>query len=172
MTCKHLIIGLFCSLFTTTIFAQQFTLDTTVNRQIHLYAEPYKKAIGVKMFPGALSYKTFTQQNKAIEAIGYVTLDGLSLAVLKEFYAPINDVDQLTWYYGFGGHLGIWSEEFKRTNLGTSNSNIAVGFDGVIGLDYKIKKSPLNISLDWQPSFSIIKAYFSNAGGIGIRYTF
>ncbi len=172
MTCKHLIIGLFCCLFTTTIFAQQFTLDTTVNRQIHLYAEPYKKAIGVKMFPGALSYKTFTQQNKAIEAIGYVTLDGLSLAVLKEFYAPINDVDQLTWYYGFGGHLGIWSEEFKRTNLGTSNSNIAVGFDGVIGLDYKIKNSPLNISLDWQPSFSIIQAYFSNAGGIGIRYTF
>ncbi len=172
MSIKHLLVVLICSLITNVVLAQNFSLDTIVNRQQHLYVEGYNKAIGVKMFPGAISYKKFTKQNKAYEAIGYITLDGLSLSIVKEFYAPIVDVDQLTWFYGYGGHLGIWSDEFKRTNLGTSNSNIAVGFDGIIGLDYKIKNSPINLSFDWQPSFSIIQAYFKNQGGIGVRYTF
>jgi outer membrane protein W len=76
----------------------------------------------------------------------------------------------LSWYIGYGGHLGIWSEEWVKKNATTDKSNISVGFDGIIGLDYKVKNSPLNISIDWQPSFSIIQAYFKNQGGIGIRY--
>jgi len=163
---------LFLCFFTNAVFAQNFTLDTTINRQDHLYAEPYQKAIGVKMYPGAISYKKFLQKNKAFEAIGYITLDGFSASLVKEFYAPIIEVDQLTWFYGYGGHVGLWSDEFKRTNLGTSNSNIAVGVDGIIGLDYKVKNAPINLSFDWQPSFSIIQAYFKNQGGIAVRYAF
>ena len=154
------------------LIAQNFTIDTVVNRQVNLYASPYKSAIGVKMYPGALSYKHFTKNNKAIEAIGYVTLDGFSASLLKEFHNPIKDVNQLSWYYGYGGHLGIWSDEWKRTNIGTGNSNIAVGFDGIIGLEYKFTDAPFNVSIDWQPSFSIIQSYFNNQGGISIRYTF
>ena len=172
MSKKLLCLFIICTFSAKSILAQNYSLDTSVNRQLHLYPEGYTKAIGVKMFPGAISYKKFVQNNKAFEAIGYITLDGLSLSVVKEFYAPVKEVDQLTWFYGYGGHLGIWSDEFKRTNLGTSNSNIAVGFDGIIGLDYKIKNAPINLSFDWQPSFSIIQAYFKNQGGIGIRYTF
>ena len=114
-------------------FSQAYTPDTVLNRQIHLYKEGYTKAIGVKMFPGAISYKHFTTNSKALEAIGYVTLDGFSISVLKEFHTPVKEVDQLSWYYGYGGHLGIWSDEWKRTNVGTGNSNIAVGFDGGVG---------------------------------------
>lgn len=172
MSIKHLLPILIYILITNVAFAQHFSLDTVVDRQSHLYEEGYHKAIGVKMFPGAISYKKFISENKAYEAIGYITLDGLSLSIVKEFYTPIVDVNQLTWFYGYGGHLGIWSDEFKKTNLGTSNSNIAVGFDGIIGLDYKIKNSPINLSFDWQPSFSIIQAYFKNQGGIAVRYTF
>jgi hypothetical protein len=29
----------------------------------------------------------------------------------------------------------------------------AVGIDGVLGLDYKFNGAPINMSLDWQPSF-------------------
>jgi len=152
--------------------AQNITIDTVVNRQIHLYQNPYKSAIGVKMYPGALSFKHFTKNNKAIEAIGYVNLDGFSMSLLKEFHNPVKDVNQLAWYYGYGGHLGIWSDEWKRTNIGTGNSNIAVGFDGIIGLEYKFSDAPFNASIDWQPSFSIIQSYFKNQGGISIRYTF
>ena len=168
---KLLVLLCFC-LVVNALKAQDFTLDTTLNRNVHLYADGYKKAIGVKMFPGALSYKQFTTNNKAIEAIGYVSLDGFFISLLKEFHNPIPDVEQLSWYYGYGGHLGIWSDEWKRTNVGTGNSNIAVGFDGILGLDYKFKDAPFNVSIDWQPSFSIIQSYFKNQGGISIRYTF
>ena len=42
--------------------------------------------------------------------------------------------------------------------------------NGIIGFDYKIKNTPLNISVDWQPAFSIIQSYFKNNGGISVRY--
>jgi hypothetical protein len=50
---------------------------------------------------------------------------------------------------------------------------VAFGIDGVLGLDYKIKGAPLNLSIDWQPSFNFVGySYFSNWGGLAIRYTF
>ena len=152
------------------VSAQNFTPDPVSEKSLSLNSNAYTKSIGVKVSPGAITYKNFFKQNKAIEAIGYITLDGFSVSILKEFYTPIEGVEALSWYYGYGGHLGIWSEEWKRTNSGTSNSNIAVGFDGIIGLDYKIKNTPLNLSIDWQPAFSIIQSYFKNHGGISVRY--
>ena len=48
-----------------------------------------------------------------------------------------------------------------------------MGIDGVLGLDYKFKDAPINISLDWQPSVTLIGASSSPAyGGIAVRYTF
>jgi hypothetical protein len=168
---KHLLFTLFTLLFFQKLIAQEFTLDTPVNRSLHLYADGYTKAIGVKMYPGALSYKSFYKLNKAIEASGYITLDGFWLSILNEIHTPIYEDTQLSWYIGYGGHLGIWSEEWRKKNNTLDKSNISVGFDGIIGLDYKVKNSPLNVSIDWQPSFSIIQGYFKNQGGIGIRYT-
>ncbi|MEI7589591.1 MAG: hypothetical protein WCJ68_08855 [Chitinophagia bacterium] len=170
MTNKHFLFTLYSLLIVHALFAQDFTLDTAVNRTKHLYEDGYSKSIGVKMYPGALSYKSFYNTHKAIEASGYITLDGFWLSILNEIHTPIKEDNQLSWYIGYGGHLGIWSEEFMKTNNPSGKSNISVGFDGIIGLDYKVKNTPLNISIDWQPSFSIIQSYFKNQGGIGIRY--
>ena len=172
MTKKHLIFTFFGLFVYQFIFAQNLTLDTNVNRNIHLYEDVYSKSFGVKIYPGALTYKTFYTPNKAIEVSGYITLDGFWVSAINEKHTPIKDDNQLSWFIGYGGHLGIWSEEWikKNSNKDTDKSNISVGFDGIIGLDYKIKNTPLNISIDWQPSFSIIQAYFKNQGGIGIRY--
>lgn len=158
------------TLVTNLSFSQDYTPDTTVNRAVHLYATPYTKAIGVKMYPSAITYKKFTKTNTAFEFLGYFSLDGFRTTILHEKYMPIEGNENLTWYIGYGGHLGIWSAEWVKTNNNADKSNISVGFDGIIGLDYKVKNSPLNISIDWQPSFSIIQAYFKNQGGIGIRY--
>ena len=168
---KQLLFTLFSLFLVQLLFAQNFTLDTPVNRSLHLYADGYTKAIGVKVYPGALSYKSFYRSNKAIEASGYITLDGFWLSILNEFHTPIKEDNQLSWYVGYGGHLGIWSDEWRKKNNTLDKSNISVGFDGIIGLDYKVRNTPLNISIDWQPSFSIIQSYFKNQGGIGVRYT-
>jgi hypothetical protein len=153
----------------STVSAQDFTVDAP---RTGAYTRPYTTAIGVKMYPSAISYKKFTKSNKAIEALGYFTLDGFRATIMREIYSPIEGAEHLSWYVGYGGHLGIWSEEWKKNNP-NHNAGIAVGVDGILGLDYKIKNAPLNISVDWQPSFNFVGSSYFESGwaGLGIRYT-
>lgn len=150
--------------------AQDFTIDTAA-RKTGPYQSNYTSAIGVKMYPSAISHKKFYRSNKAIETLGYFTLDGFRATILNEFYAPIEGNNQLSWYVGYGGHVGIWSEAWKKNNP-NHTAGIAVGVDGILGLDYKLKNAPLNISVDWQPSFNFVGASYFESGwaGIGIRY--
>jgi hypothetical protein len=168
MSRKQLTLVLFFLLSFSSLFAQDFTVDSIA--PVGPYVNPYTKSIGVKVSPGAITYKNMFKTARAIEVIGYASLDGFSASILKEIYTPIEGAENLSWYIGYGGHMGVWSEEWKKTNPNSSNSNIAVGFDGIIGFDYKIKNTPLNISVDWQPAFSIIQSYFKNHGGISVRY--
>ena len=132
----------------------------------------YQKALGVKLFPGAISYKQFLRTNKAVEAIGYISLDGFQLTILNEKYTSFANTENLAWYVGYGGHFNVWSEDYKLKNP-TRSAGVSVGVDGILGLDYKIKDAPLNFSIDWQPSFNFVgKSYFESGwGGIGVRYT-
>lgn len=172
MKLKQVVTILLTVLVFQTGFAQDYTLDVP-KKLNEVYTSPYTKAIGVKMYPSAISYKQFIKSNKAIEALGYFTLDGLRATVLYEKYAPIEGVDNLAWYVGYGGHIGIWSEEWKKNNP-NHTAGIALGVDGILGLDYKIKGAPLNLSIDWQPSFNFVGSSYFESGwaGIGVRYTF
>ena len=133
----------------------------------------YKTALGVKVYPGAVTVKHFLNNNAAVEGLGYVTTDGFRLTGLYELHYGLGDVEGLKWYVGGGGHAGIWSDSWKN-KYPTREGGLAIGVDGVLGLDYKIKGAPLNLSFDWQPSFNIIGYnYFEGGwGGLGVRYTF
>ena len=133
----------------------------------------YKTAIGVKVYPGAVTVKHFLNANTAVEGLGYLSADGFRVTGLYELHYDINGVEGLKWYVGAGGHVGIWSDAWKN-KYPTREGGLAIGIDGVIGLDYKITGVPLNLSFDWQPSFNIIGYnYFEGGwGGLGIRYTF
>jgi len=133
----------------------------------------YKTALGVKFYPGAISLKSFTRDNRALEGLAYIYTDGVRFTGLYEIYGDINGAPGLKWYAGPGAHLGFWSDHWKKENP-ESDTGVAIGIDGVIGLDYKFKDVPINISLDWQPSFNFVGYnYFEGGwGGLGIRYTF
>lgn len=156
--------------FTIQSNAQAYSLEPV--KQTGPYNIGYQKAIGVKMYPSAISYKSFMTGSKALEVLGYFTLDGFRTTVMLEKYSPFAATEQLSWYIGYGGHLGIWSETWKKNNP-THNAGIALGVDGILGLDYKIKNAPLNLSIDWQPSFNFVGASYFESGwaGLGIRYT-
>jgi outer membrane protein W len=79
-------------------------------------------------------------------------------------------LDGLNWYYGAGLSVYFWRFE-DITNLSSSSS---LGLQGYVGLDYTFKKSPINVTLDWTPTFFIngfTSGLGTRFGGLGIRYT-
>ena len=155
---KFLFVGLL--LFTFSIVKAQNKTETSSN---------YQHAVGVKIFDGGgFSYKQFLNGNNAAEIIGYFYTKGFRLTGLYEIHNDISSTAGLKWYYGVGAHMGFYK------SLNGHDRSTVLGADGVIGLDYKINSAPINISLDWQPSFEFASGFGFNGswGGLGIRYTF
>jgi hypothetical protein len=128
----------------------------------------YKTALGVKVYDGAgISLKTFVAPNNALEFVGYFNRYGTRLTGLYEVHGNLAGAPGLKWYVGPGAHISIYNS--KNYSYGT-----VAGLDGALGLDYKINNAPLNLSIDWQPSFDFSggRGFVGNWGGIGIRYTF
>ncbi len=127
----------------------------------------YKTALGVKVWDGGgISFKHFVSGNNAIELIGYFWNRGTRITGLYEIHGPISGASGLQWYIGPGAHVGFYNTKYGDGSF--------IGIDGVLGLDYKFKGAPINISLDWQPSFEFgdNRGFVGSWGGLGIRYTF
>lgn len=131
----------------------------------------YRTAIGVKFYPGAITLKHFISEKAALEGLGYFYNNGFRVTGLYEFHFDIPDVNGLKWYVGPGAHLGFYNTKYKNAN-GINDGGVAIGVDGVIGLDYKVPSAPINLSLDFQPSieFGDYNGYGGSWGGIAIRY--
>jgi len=139
-----------------------------VSAQKRSSSQSYTTALGVKFYPGAITLKHFVSDKNALEGIAYFWNKGFRITGLYEIHGDINGAPGLKWYIGPGAHLGVYNSKY-----GGSSS---VGIDGVLGLDYKFRDAPINLSLDWQPSFEFGDKYgngFSgNWGGFAVRYTF
>ena len=132
----------------------------------------YRTALGVKIYPGAISIKHFTKEHTALEGLASFWRYGFRFTGLYEYHDDINGAPGLKWYVGPGAHLGFYNDRWSRAYFNDEN-RLDLGVDGVLGLDYKIKGAPLNISLDWQPSFTILSdPEFRSWGGLGVRFTF
>lgn len=140
--------------------------------------QPYKAALGVKFLWGiSATGKFFVKDNAAFEAI--VHYDGMSglgtalnLTALYEYHGSFA-VPGLQWYLGAGASLGyIKLKGFEDSE--PNSSSFSYGLDGVAGLEYKIDKLPIAISLDWQPGYTLNSGggFASKSGGFGVKYTF
>lgn len=150
-----------------------FTITVCANAQKMAMGTTYKTAIGVKFYPGAISVKSFTQSNIALEGLAYFWNYGTRFTGLYEIHGNITGAAGLKWYAGPGAHIGFWNDHWKNI-FPARDGGVMFGIDGVLGLDYKVKGAPLNVSLDWQPSFNFVGYnYFEGGwGGLGIRYAF
>ncbi|NDA64287.1 MAG: hypothetical protein EBX50_20000, partial [Chitinophagia bacterium] len=70
----------------------------------------YQRSLGIKMFPGAISYKKDWGADAKIEAMLYVSSDFFRLTGLYEKYFPLTpEAPGLNWFIGGGAHWGIWT---------------------------------------------------------------
>ncbi|MBS1620894.1 MAG: hypothetical protein JSS80_04590 [Bacteroidetes bacterium] len=127
----------------------------------------YKTALGVKIWNGGgISLKHFFTENHAGELFGYFWNQGIRFTGLYEIHGAISGATGLQWYIGPGAHIGFYDTKHGNGSY--------IGIDGVLGLDYKFSNAPINMSIDWQPTFEFGegRGFYGNWGGLGIRYTF
>ncbi len=140
--------------------------------------ENYGLAGGLRLgLPLSLSLKKFVSESDAFEGyfgfrnygLGYNWVN-VSGAYQKHF--PIKDVENLFWYVGGGASMYFFS--FKSNYFGVQSSTAVFGLQAYLGLDYLIPNSPVNISLDWVPSFfftGVLSGVGLGYGNLGVRYT-
>jgi hypothetical protein len=131
----------------------------------------YQTALGVKFYPGAITLKHFfSGGNNAGELIGYFWNRGVRITGLYEIHGNFSDAAGLKWYIGPGAHIGFYDYYDRNYRI----DGTYFGIDGVLGLDYKFKGAPINMSIDWQPSFEFADdlGFIGGWGGLAIRYTF
>ncbi len=149
---------------------------------ISLQAQEYKSAVGLRAAWGwALSGKHFIKNDAAVEAIltyrsyGHPSFkyNYFSVTGLYQIHKDIASVDGLQWYYGFGANAGAWGGDWADVDGGTGS--FFFGVCGNLGLDYKFADAPINLSLDWIPTFRFVgwgDGFTGEVGGFAIRYTF
>lgn len=136
-------------------------------------AQSYKSAIGLRGGdPSGITFKTFLKGSNALELMagGGYFFDNLSVTALYEYEKPTGWTPNLDWYFGFGGHVGFWNSNYADQY----ESNMVIGADGVVGLEYTFDDVPINLAIDIIPSFNIVGApyWFHFSSGLSIRYVF
>ncbi|MBO9572957.1 MAG: hypothetical protein J7497_12245, partial [Chitinophagaceae bacterium] len=79
---------------------------------------------------------------------------------LLEIHNPLN-MEGLRWIYGGGLYVGF---EDKQTFFGPT---------GILGLDYKFKDVPINLTLDWKPELDFTPEvnFVPDAFALSVRFT-
>lgn len=127
-------------------------------------AQDYKSAIGGKLGYGLIAtYKTFLTESSAVDIFGGIRWGGFVVGAYWEKHYPIASVDNLQWYWGLGGSLTTWDY-----GVGITNDNYTeIGLSGVLGLDYTFDDIPLNLSVDWAPTFVVYDTWDNIYGSYG-----
>lgn len=126
------------------------------------YSQEYKLGLGVRLSSSqaivnnALSVKYFINENAALE--GLIGFDPVSIGLLYEFHRPLG-APGLQWFFGGGGFVSF-------------NDTEVVGAMGIVGLDYKFQKLPINLSVDWKPELILVKDVGFEPAAIGLSVRF
>ncbi len=142
-------------------------------------AQEYRTAIGARFgFPLSASFKQFISDPGAVELFagfrGWTFYRYFNVGALYQHHFPIESIEGLKWYVGGGAAVYFWSYDDVWLG-GASYSSSTFGVMGVVGLDYKFADIPLNLSVDWVPTFLIgdgyLRGFGSGYGAFSARYT-
>jgi len=137
-------------------------------------AQDYKTGIGARLgFNQGLTVKHFISQKSALEFLLATRWRGFEITGLYEVHNQAFNTERLRWYFGFGGHIGFWNGD--NANWGEPGVDYTViGIDGILGLEYSFVEVPINIGIDWKPSYNLsgYTGFWADGGAISIRYIF
>jgi hypothetical protein len=160
----------------TLIFASLLFVGKNSNAQD---TQGYRTAAGLKFggYEDGFAVKYFLDNTQSIEGVLGFRSHGVVITGLYELNMEAFGVHELKFYYGAGAHIGAVGsgtyQRFNGDNETFNKSQILLGIDGVIGLEYIIPKSPVAVSLDLNPRAELATGpFFDIAPGLGVKYTF
>lgn len=136
-------------------------------------------AIGLRLGPGTgLSVQKFKTDRKVIEGILYTRYRGFNLCGLMQFHERLTrSVKGLKYYYGGGAHVGRYSYYAGHPawrNEANKGSEVVIGFDAVLGLEFYLPDLPVQVSVDWKPEYNVVgwSGFSPDNGAISVRWRF
>ena len=148
---------------------------------VNVNAQDYGTGIGVRggLWSG-LTVKHFVKETMAIEGILSYGYRGYQITGLFEVHGKAFEPEGLYFYYGGGVHFGTYSGRGYYNWWATNyvSNMVALGIDGILGLEYQIPTTPLVGGIDIKPYIQarfpgnsfFPRNYFDTA--ISLRYTF
>lgn len=140
----------------------------------------YKTAVGLRFgYPTSVSLKHFFSEKNAVELfVGYRRYwryaSDFRIGGLYLVHTPITDVEGLKWYVG-GGATAIFNLYDDVYYASDNYGSVNLGIMGALGLDYKFADYPINLSVDWVPTFvigsSAYDGFRAGYGALSARYT-
>ncbi|MEO1518037.1 MAG: hypothetical protein AAFV95_23645 [Bacteroidota bacterium] len=139
-------------------------------------AQNYQTAIGARLgYPLSASIKHFINESHALEGYigtrGWSTYRWTNISGAYQIHKPIEGVDGLQWYFGAGASVYFWN--FRDDFVGGEFSNLNLGLQGYLGLDYTFSDVPISITADWIPSIFLggfLGGFGGGYGTLGVRY--
>lgn len=126
-------------------------------------AQNYKTAIGLRLSSNdatvnnSVSIKEFINRVVALEAM--FSIDPAAVGILAEVHQPVSSLPGFRFLFGGGGYVGL-------------KNGITLGGQGILGLDYKFTKIPLNMTVDWKPELNFTEELRFEPAAVGITARF
>jgi hypothetical protein len=152
---------------------------------VSAHSQDYERAIKVKGFPGlGVSYKHLTAFERGYELTLHTTEEWDSFTYMRIFQLPAFPIISDKWFlcYGYGSHVSLYRSyaiynPFKPFDAPRKYNRpfVSMGFDGLIGFEYRMLKNPFVFSVDINTNFEFFGPnYFrvNNFSTVGIAYVF
>ncbi len=143
----------------------------------------YNFAIGLRS--GGTSGITVKKnyQTTSVEGIIGFWHNGLSITGLWEKHGIVFTKPGFQWFYGVGGHLAFYGDNFEgKKGPGwykhphhVNDGDFGLGIDGILGFEYKITSVPIAFDISLKPFIEIANEggiVFSPDPGFGIKVAF
>lgn len=148
-------------------------------------AQGYKTGVGLRLsgWNSGITLKQSVGGNSAIEGIVALQYNSIILTALYEKHTPFPSAEGLTWFFGGGAHVGFYNDGYdyyyfnyrgNKVYVDKDNGSSSTGFgaDFIIGLAYKFKKAPVELSVDAKPFVDFVDGINSNwDGALSVRFT-
>lgn len=124
---------------------------------------------------GIVNYRHFDNRpNPTLDDWNWFRISGLYL-----IHSSLKDIQSgLDFYIGGGAYIGFLGGNYNFS--GAEYNSIFSGISLSIGLDWSLEEWPINVSLDWIPSYGLtsenqelysgFSGFTGHQGGISLRY--